>query len=67
MSRRSGPKSRGPESPPTCRHRHENILLDISEKPRVPFRYLDKGIMAMIGRAGGETTERARRGPQIRA
>ena len=27
-----------------------NILLDISGKPRVPFRYLDKGIMAMIGR-----------------
>ena len=27
-----------------------NILLDISGKPRVSFRYLDKGIMAMIGR-----------------
>ena len=27
-----------------------NILLDISGKPRVPFQYLDKGIMAMIGR-----------------
>jgi NADH dehydrogenase len=27
----------------------KNILLDISEKPRVAFRYLDKGIMAMIG------------------
>ena len=28
----------------------KNILLDISGKPTVPFRYLDKGIMAMIGR-----------------
>ena len=28
----------------------KNILLDISGKPRVPFHYLDKGIMAMIGR-----------------
>ena len=28
----------------------KNILLDISGKPIVPFRYLDKGIMAMIGR-----------------
>ena len=27
-----------------------NILLDIAEKPRDSFRYLDKGIMAMIGR-----------------
>jgi NADH dehydrogenase len=28
----------------------KNILLDISEKPSASFRYLDKGIMAMIGR-----------------
>jgi NADH dehydrogenase len=28
----------------------KNILLDIAGKPRVPFQYLDKGIMAMIGR-----------------
>jgi NADH dehydrogenase len=28
----------------------KNILLDIAGQPRVPFRYLDKGIMAMIGR-----------------
>jgi NADH dehydrogenase len=28
----------------------KNILLDIDGQPRVPFRYLDKGIMAMIGR-----------------
>ena len=28
----------------------KNILLDISGKPRVSFRYFDKGIMAMIGR-----------------
>ena len=28
----------------------KNILLDMSGKPRVAFRYLDKGIMAMIGR-----------------
>jgi NADH dehydrogenase len=28
----------------------KNILLDIAGKPREPFRYLDKGIMAMIGR-----------------
>jgi len=27
-----------------------NIQLDIAGKPRVPFQYLDKGIMAMIGR-----------------
>ena len=27
----------------------ENILLDIDGKPREPFRYKDKGIMAMIG------------------
>jgi NADH:ubiquinone reductase (H+-translocating) len=27
----------------------KNILLDIAGKPREPFRYLDKGIMAMIG------------------
>ena len=27
-----------------------NILLDIAGKPRMPFRYFDKGIMAMIGR-----------------
>ncbi len=28
----------------------KNILLDIAGKPRQAFRYLDKGIMAMIGR-----------------
>jgi NADH dehydrogenase len=28
----------------------KNILLDIAGKPRDAFRYLDKGIMAMIGR-----------------
>ncbi len=28
----------------------KNILLDIAGKPSVPFHYLDKGIMAMIGR-----------------
>jgi NADH dehydrogenase len=28
----------------------QNILLDMAGKPRVPFHYLDKGIMAMIGR-----------------
>jgi NADH dehydrogenase len=28
----------------------KNILLDVAGKPREPFRYLDKGIMAMIGR-----------------
>lgn len=28
----------------------KNILLDVAGKPRVPFEYLDKGIMAMIGR-----------------
>lgn len=27
-----------------------NILLDMAGKPRAPFHYLDKGIMAMIGR-----------------
>jgi NADH dehydrogenase len=27
-----------------------NILLDIAGKPRQPFHYFDKGIMAMIGR-----------------
>jgi len=28
----------------------KNILADIEGTPRAPFRYLDKGIMAMIGR-----------------
>src|SRR5262249_35355490 len=28
----------------------QNILADIDGKPRTPFRYRDKGIMAMIGR-----------------
>ena len=28
----------------------ENIVADIEGKPRRPFRYHDKGIMAMIGR-----------------
>jgi len=28
----------------------KNILLEVAGKPRVAFRYLDKGIMAMIGR-----------------
>jgi len=28
----------------------KNILLDIAGMPRAPFHYLDKGIMAMIGR-----------------
>jgi NADH dehydrogenase len=28
----------------------KNILLDMAGKPRHPFHYLDKGIMAMIGR-----------------
>jgi NADH dehydrogenase len=28
----------------------KNILADVAGKPRSPFRYLDKGIMAMIGR-----------------
>ncbi len=28
----------------------KNILLDVAGKPREAFRYLDKGIMAMIGR-----------------
>jgi NADH:ubiquinone reductase (H+-translocating) len=27
-----------------------NILLDIAGKPRAPFHYVDKGIMAMVGR-----------------
>src|SRR5262249_52222443 len=28
----------------------KNILADIEGKPRTPFKYRDKGIMAMIGR-----------------
>jgi NADH dehydrogenase len=28
----------------------KNIIADIAEKPRKPFDYLDKGIMAMVGR-----------------
>jgi NADH:ubiquinone reductase (H+-translocating) len=28
----------------------KNILLDVAGEPREPFHYLDKGIMAMIGR-----------------
>jgi NADH:ubiquinone reductase (H+-translocating) len=31
----------------------KNILLEIAGKPRVPFHYLDKGIMAIIGRNSG--------------
>ena len=31
----------------------KNILSDIAGKPREPFHYLDKGIMAMIGRNSG--------------
>lgn len=28
----------------------QNIVADVQDKPRTPFRYHDKGIMAMIGR-----------------
>jgi NADH dehydrogenase len=31
----------------------KNILLEIAGKPRAPFHYLDKGIMAIIGRNSG--------------
>ena len=31
----------------------KNILLDIEGKPRAPFHYLDKGIMAIIGKNSG--------------
>ena len=31
----------------------QNILLDIEGKPRAPFHYLDKGIMAIIGNNSG--------------
>jgi NADH dehydrogenase len=31
----------------------KNILLDIAGKPGTPFHYLDKGIMAIIGRNSG--------------
>jgi NADH dehydrogenase len=31
----------------------KNILLEIEGKPRVPFHYLDKGIMAIIGKNSG--------------
>ena len=31
----------------------KNILLEIAGKPGVPFHYLDKGIMAIIGRNSG--------------
>jgi NADH:ubiquinone reductase (H+-translocating) len=31
----------------------KNILLEISGKPKAPFHYLDKGIMAIIGRNSG--------------
>ena len=31
----------------------KNILLEISGKPKTPFHYLDKGIMAIIGRNSG--------------
>jgi hypothetical protein len=30
-----------------------NILLEIAGEPRAPFHYLDKGIMAIIGRSSG--------------
>ena len=31
----------------------KNILLEIAGKPKTPFHYLDKGIMAIIGRNSG--------------
>jgi NADH dehydrogenase len=31
----------------------KNILLDIAGKPGAPFHYVDKGIMAIIGRNSG--------------
>jgi NADH:ubiquinone reductase (H+-translocating) len=31
----------------------KNILLEISGKPKTPFHYLDKGIMAIIGKNSG--------------
>jgi NADH dehydrogenase len=31
----------------------KNILLEIAGKPRTPFHYLDKGIMAIIGKNSG--------------
>jgi NADH dehydrogenase len=38
-----------------------NILSDITGRARSPFRYLDKGIMAMIGRNSGVAEVGARR------
>ncbi|MEW5740906.1 MAG: NAD(P)/FAD-dependent oxidoreductase [Myxococcota bacterium] len=35
------------------RHAADNILATLEGKPRRPFRYLDKGIMATVGRAAG--------------
>jgi NADH dehydrogenase len=32
------------------RHCAQNIALSVSQRPRVPFRYVDKGSMATIGR-----------------
>ena len=34
-------------------HAAENILSALNGQPRLPFRYLDKGIMATVGRAVG--------------
>lgn len=35
------------------RHAARNILLDLESKEREPFRYVDKGTLATIGRAAG--------------
>ncbi|GMU61034.1 MAG: putative NADH dehydrogenase (NDH) [Myxococcaceae bacterium] len=35
------------------RHAADNVLASLAGKPRAPFRYLDKGIMATVGRAAG--------------
>ena len=37
----------------------QNILADIDGKPRKPFHYQDKGIMAMIGRGRGRRRDGA--------
>ncbi len=46
------------------RHAARNILADLAGDERTPFRYLDKGIMAMIGR-GAAVAEVGRRRIQV--
>ncbi len=48
------------------RHAAENILASLEGRPRRPFHYVDKGIMATVGRAAGlAQTRRLRLGGML--